>query len=122
MKFPEQFRVTNRVAGPYATVEGNPFGMFLISGRAANGRSLKVIAADGEETGWEHVSVSLNDHPNSCPSWAEMCAVKNLFWDASECIVQFHPAESDYVNVHNGCLHMWRCVNVPFPTPPTICV
>lgn len=121
MKFPEQFRWSDAPHG-YTSEQGNPFGVFRIPGRAANGRELKVIAADGEETGWDHVSVSLADSPKKCPSWDEMCIVKRLFWDDSQCVVQFHPPESDYVNVHQGVLHLWRCVNAEFPMPPIICV
>lgn len=121
MKFPDQYRQINAGSG-YATNPGDPFGMFLVPGRQANGRCLKIIACDGVETGWEHVSVSLVDHPAKCPSWDEMCIVKALFWEDDECIVQFHPAKSEYVNRHKGCLHLWNPVNAPLPTPPTICV
>lgn len=120
MILPEQFRWRNAPA-PYATEGGEPFGLFRIPGRNANGRLLAIIAADGEETGWEHVSVSLPDSPKKCPSWEEMCIVKRLFWTPECCVVQFHPAESEYVNVAQ-VLHLWRNVRTGFPTPPRICV
>lgn len=121
MKFPEQFRY--QPPNPhYASNPGDPFGMFHIPGRRANGRSLKIMATDGDETGWQHVSVSLDEYPSKCPSWDEMCIVKDLFWEPSACVVQFHPAESEYVNLHKGCLHLWRCTSAEFPTPPTIFV
>lgn len=120
MKFPDQFRWNDAPHG-YATEDGSPFGIFLIPGRLANGRGLKVIAVDGEETGWEHVSVSIEDSKRP-PSWAEMCIVKRLFWDANECVIQFHPPEEDYVNNHPGVLHLWRKVGAEFPMPPKICV
>lgn len=74
---------------------------------------LRIIASDG--AGWEHVSVSL---PNRCPTWAEMCEVKAVFWDESDCVVQFHPPRSEYVNVHPFCLHLWRPTGHDIPTPP----
>jgi len=116
MKFPEQFRDQhfNHKSAP-----GSPFGAFRVPGRAANGRVLNIIACDGTETQWEHVSVSLPDSPAKCPSWEEMCIVKSLFWDAHECVVQFHPPESEYVNNHSGCLHLWRHVD-GHATPPSI--
>lgn len=120
MKFPDQFRWNDAPFG-YNTEDGSPFGMFRIPGRQAKGRGLKVIAVDGEDTGWEHVSVSI-EGSHKCPSWEEMCIVKRLFWDDNECVVQFHPEEEKYVNLHSGCLHLWKCVATPFPTPPTICV
>lgn len=67
---------------------------------------------------WEHVSVSAS----TVPTWAEMCWVKNLFWHPDEWVVQFHPAESSYVNDHARTLHLWRPVGVAIPTPPQECV
>jgi hypothetical protein len=121
MRFPEEFRRPN-IHPKYRSSPGDPFGVFWVPGHKANGRGLKIIAADGGETGWDHVSVSLMDHPRKCPSWEEMCIVKNLFWRPESCVVQFHPAAPDYVNTHQGCLHLWRCVEREFPTPPTVCV
>ena len=37
-----------------------------------------------------------------------MCFVKDLFWDETETVIQFHPPRSEYVNNHNFCLHLWR--------------
>lgn len=69
--------------------------------------------------GWEHLSVS---YPNRTPSWDEMCDLKDAFWDKSECCVQYHPAESDYVNMHPYCLHIWKPTNSVLPVPPPIMV
>lgn len=74
----------------------------------------KVIASDGE--GWEHVSVSL---PDRLPTWDEMCALKDIFWDADDCVVQYHPPRVDYVNNHSRCLHMWRPLDAELPRPPS---
>jgi len=41
-----------------------------------------------------------------------------LFWDAEDVVIQYHPAKSEYVNVHDNCLHLWRPVGVELPTPP----
>jgi hypothetical protein len=119
MKFPNQYRFQGQ--GMWATRDGQPFGWFYIPSRATGGRAVKVCAVDGEETGWEHVSVSL-DGSDKCPSWQEMCAVKALFWEPTECVVQFHPPDAAHINIHPGCLHLWRCVNAEFPTPPQILV
>lgn len=76
-----------------------------------------VIASDGE--GWEHVSVSL---PTRTPSWKQMCFIKNLFWDDDDCVVQYHPAKSDYINNHPNCLHIWRPTDQKIPVPDPILV
>lgn len=120
MKFPDEFRLLTHPT--YGTKEGEPFGMFLVGGRYAHGRSLLIMACDGTETGWEHVSVSLPDNKDKCPSWNEMSFVKDLFFDAQEAVIQFHPPASEYRNDHPGCLHLWRCTSAAFPLPPAILV
>lgn len=77
------------------------------------GKSFLVIASDGG--GWEHVSVSRKDR---CPTWGEMCAIKDMFFDAEECVVQYHPPKSDYVNLHPYCLHLWKPTFAEVPRPP----
>lgn len=83
------------------------------------------IASDGTDwerawpgtTPFEHVSVSIVDE-HRCPSWDEMCAVKNTFWDPDDCVIQFHPPKSDYVNYNWKVLHLWRPIGVELPRPP----
>ena len=122
MKFPEQFRWKD-APKPYATSAGEPFGLFIIKAASANGRILKVMAccATPESNGWEHASVSLLDYPKKTPSWEELCVVKDLFWDANECVVQFHPRKIDAVNIAQ-VLHLWRDTKNPFGMPPPHCV
>ena len=74
---------------------------------------LKIIASDGK--GWDHVSVSTQDR---CPTWNEMCWVKDLFFSSSEVVVQYHPAKKEYINSHVFCLHLWKPHGVELPTPP----
>ena len=97
-------------------------GVFFVPRRPGQ-HPLRVIASDGaiEDGGtpWEHVSVSL---PDRCPTWAEMCAVKSLFWDDEDPVVQFHPPRSEWVNNHQFCLHLWRPVGVEVPRPPALMV
>lgn len=80
--------------------------------------TLRCLASDGG--GWEHVSVSLN--VKRCPDWEEMCFVKDQFWDAEDCVVQYHPPKSENVSYHPYCLHLWRKVGSEFERPPYILV
>jgi hypothetical protein len=102
--------------GEYGSAPGKPYGVFLIPGPC--GRPLRVMATDGTDTGWEHASVSTDKH---LPNWLEMAWVKDLFWDAEECVVQFHPPHSRYVN-NWRVLHLWRHRTIEFPLPPDILV
>lgn len=110
---PERFRLTS---GQHATTraDGNN-GAFVIKMR--HSQTAFVIASDG--MGWEHVSVSRTDR---CLTWDEMCQVKAMFWSPEDCVLQFHPPESDYVNNHPNCLHLWRPIGVNVPTPDLILV
>lgn len=85
------------------------------------------IAEDavGDLADWEHVSVSARSatRPLSrVPTWKEMCHVKRLCWDAEDVVVQYHPREADYINVHPHVLHLWRWRTGTFPTPPKTAV
>ena len=94
-------------------------GAFAIAGPC--GTPLRILATDGldpEAEGWEHVSVSARRMPN----WVEMSFVKGLFWLDEECVVEFHPPRSAYVSNHPNCLHLWRHVWLPVPTPPSYLV
>ena len=64
---------------------------------------------------WDHVSVSLKTR---CPSWDEMCQIKDIFFRKDECCIEYHPAERDYVNLHPYCLHIWKPQKEKVPTPP----
>jgi hypothetical protein len=93
-------------------------GAFIFPATVSQKRaSLFTIASDGD--GWEHVSISTQFR---VPTWAEMCFIKSVFWDAEDCVVQFHPRESEYVNQDPFCLHLWRCTTTAFPEPPAILV
>jgi hypothetical protein len=110
-KVPNKFRVRTGAMASYEENGNN--GMFVVTLR--NNQKVNVIASDG--LGWEHVSVSRSDRT---PTWDEMCQIKDLFWNSEDCVVQYHPPKSDYVNVHNHCLHLWRTDGIP--TPPTFMV
>jgi hypothetical protein len=115
---PEKHRVKRGPMGSNARYGNN--GAFFVPNklRAKAGEPpLAVIASDGG--GWEHVSVSL---PHRCPTWPEMAYVKGLFWDDGDCVLQFHPPQSEYVNNHQFCLHMWRPTHAIVPMPPSLMV
>jgi hypothetical protein len=109
--YPEPNRVRK---GAFATEPGRA-GLFRVPVRHPD--VLRVIAS--AEEGWEHVSVSL---PHRCPTWTEMCRVKELFWDDDDCVMQLHPPKADWVNNHPYCLHLWCPVGVEIPRPPALMV
>ncbi len=110
----EKYRVTK--TSLWRSEPGKTYGLFMVPGM---GGDLKVLACDGGDAGWDHVSVSLK---NRCPNWIEMSKVKDLFFSDDETVVQFHPKKSEYVNNHPHCLHLWKPVNKEIELPPSILV
>ena len=78
---------------------------------------MNVVWSWGE--GWEHVSCS---YRKRCPTWEEMCKVKDIFFNPEEVAVQYHPRHSEYKNLHPYCLHIWRKAGEDFETPPMFLV
>ena len=66
---------------------------------------------------WEHASVSIFGS-DRCPTWDEMCFIKNLIWKMDETVLQYHPPENQYVNDHPYVLHLWRPTNRSIILPP----
>ena len=66
------------------------------------------------EAGWEHVSFSPYDHSKT-PSWDDMCYLKDVFFDEEEEVIQIHPKRSEYVNIMQNCLHLWRHPDMRLP-------
>ena len=99
-------------------------GFFIIPHHRTSGYLYRVQASDGML--WEHVSVSVTSgirkDSSRCPTWEEMCHIKNLFWDEDDCVIQFHPTQSEYVNRHKFVLHLWRPIDQVIPIPDKIMV
>ena len=114
---PNEYRLRNHPWVPSTDEDGNN-GFFVIPASLAKKRpAIRIQASDGE--GWEHASVSTAIR---CPTWEEMCFVKNLFWDPEDCVMQLHPPQSEWVNMHKYCLHLWRPTEQTIPQPEGILV
>lgn len=85
-------------------------GVFLVP---VSGESFRVIASVGE--GWDHVSAS---HISRCPTWEEMDAIKRMFFRDDEYAFQLHVPQTEHINVHPHCLHLWRPHRESIPIPP----
>lgn len=111
----DKYRLKDEEIRIYGRTGDSGNGLFKIF---IDGRSFRVIASNGG--GWEHVSVSpCNQKRKLCPTWEEMCAVKDMFFDAEETVMQLHPPVSDYVNNHPYCLHLWKPTgDIQIPRPP----
>jgi hypothetical protein len=115
----EPYRVCQRSI--WSSNPGDNFGAFDdVPGPC--GEKLNILVSDGLPDDpvdcWEHVSVSLARVGKArLPNWEEMCWVKNLFWNPEDCVVQFHPPQSEHVSNYR-VLHLWRSLDQEFPRPP----
>lgn len=109
MRCPREWEVYRRESPHAAGEMGDACNGFLVVPQAG----LVVVFSNGE--GWEHVSASFG---HRCPTWEEMDAIKRRFWQPDDVVIQIHPAESDHVNCHPYCLHLWRPTEATLPTPP----
>ena len=55
----------------------------------------------------EHISITL-DGKKRIPTWEEMKAIKDIFFNDEEECYQVFPKKSEYVNLHPYCMHIWR--------------
>lgn len=139
---PEKYRV---LRGPFAsTLAAGNNGVFVLPSIGGGVRvHLQCIASDSKHPDanmfgdpkdgiyYEHVSIVMINITHSgkthelgrCPTWAEMCYVKETFWDDPEdVVIQYHPPKSEYVSNHQNCLHLWRPADkegnpIPIPRP-----
>lgn len=122
-KLPEKLEAGRVRSGPAASSPSwGAYGQFFVQGPCGEKLCIVASGADADDAlsqGWEHVSVSTR---RRCPNWIEMCFVKELFWEPSECVIQFHPPQSEYVNNHPNCLHLWKPTKCDVPLPPSILV
>jgi hypothetical protein len=115
-KAPEQFRTRG-------TSEDENNGFFVMSHYRINGYELRAQISDG--MGWEHVSISVapeGKHATRCPTWEEMCYMKDIFWNEDECVIQYHPPKNVYVSCHPFVLHLWKPIGIQLPIPESILV
>lgn len=60
---------------------------------------------------WEHVFLDLRKS-DRCPTYEEMCRLKQYFFNENEIALQIHPKKSEYVNACQHRLHLWRKVTM----------
>lgn len=128
----EEYRIRQ---GPYASNahDGNNGAFEILGCPQRHGWRHVLLCIVSDAGGWEHVSVTtyrkrrkgqgwLSTQPKRCPTWNEMVLVKNLFWRAEECVIQYHPPDGLNVNNHEFCLHLWKAIDQEIPMPPPIMV
>jgi hypothetical protein len=80
------------------------------------GKGLLVIAdvsakLDGKL--WYHVSYSRS---KSIPDYEDSALVKRVFIGPDRWAIAVYPEDSNHVNFHPNCLHLWHCLSDrPFP-------
>lgn len=120
-QFPEKYR--RQLPGRETQSGDNLYGMFIIPHQKIVDYFYLVMVSGG--MGWEHISVSLQNkkkHVERCPTWGEMCYIKEMFFTDDTPVVQYHPKKEDYVSMHEFCLHLWHPTDQVLPIPYPIMV
>lgn len=109
-----------RTSGPgWESYRGDHHGCFIVPVGPQKRQKVLIIASNGDDTvRWEHVSVTIPGHRRT-PTWEEMDAVKRLFWEDDETVMQLHVPRSEHKNHHPWCLHLWRPKDTDLPRPPS---
>ena len=123
-KVPEDHRFTQKGHSMSSDKSYGCNGIFIIPHPKIRDYFYQVIASD--QLDWEHVSVSIftqkklqkKNGVDRTPTWTEMCFIKDLFWDDTDTVIQYHPAKSTYVNMHKYVLHIWKPKKRRIPVPP----
>lgn len=121
MKTPENFRLRKGILSSDSSYGCN--GFFVIPHYRIANYDICCQCSDGY--GWQHVSVTVakrGEKPSRCPTWEEMCFVKDQFWGKDETVIQYHPQETEYINNHKFCLHLWKPDNIALPLPDSLMV
>ncbi len=68
-----------------------------------------IVSCSVEEDGkpWIHLSVS---RKKSIPTWVDLVNVKEIFMGKDALAIQILPPRSEYINVHEFCLHLYQCL------------
>lgn len=110
----DKYRIRSEEIMDYFGSFGNADeGCFRFRYQGNKRNELQVIACAAE--GWDHVSVSLKKR---LPTYKEMRFIKNLFFRADETALEYHVPETDHINIHDYCLHLWRPHDLEIPMPP----
>lgn len=86
-----------------------------------------IVAEGNDQIPWEHVSAHIRMKQNGkwrmrCPTWREMCMLKEIFFKPTEACMQLHPASKDAINIAECVLHLWKPTHQEIPHPPKIAV
>lgn len=91
------------------------WGFLFLPGEKLPATVVFSLGSSKTADGWEHVSMSLK---RRYPTWDEMCILKKIFFNDDECVVQFHPGKSEFVNIRLNSLDLWRNESFEFKMPP----
>ena len=73
--------------------------------------NLIVIVSQGKEQDgkeWRHVSLSRR---NKYPPYEEIKRIKNIFIGSDEKAMMIFPKETNHVNIHQYCFHLYSCID-----------
>jgi len=69
-----------------------------------------MVTGATEEDGcrWIHISLS---HAHRIPTWPELVNIRDTVLGSDALCVQVLAPDSEHVNLHRHCLHLWHCLD-----------
>lgn len=78
-------------------------------GKAYSWGALRIIVAKEPKVGW-HMSIS---HPRRYPTWDEIKKARYTLCPREIDMAMFLPPESQFVNIHPNCFHLFEVKHDP---------
>jgi len=93
--------------------EGDGYGLFFIPSGSES--PLRVLLSDG--CGWDHVSIM---HPDRPPTNQEVAAVRVMFWEREEIVVEYHDPLVFIPETPVTIRHLWCPQGCQLLRPPAM--
>ena len=96
-------KISEPVRIPY-----DPPGFFVEEDFSAYKMGGCTVFVGRSEQGW-HASIS---HPSRYPTWDEIAHARYSLVPGGVTMAMLLPPQSEFVNVHTNCFHLWQCVDM----------
>lgn len=90
----------------YKEIKHPLFNDEIVKSWTFNGLLIMATVGNYDGVQWLHVSVS---RKSKLPTYTELQMIKRDFIGDDRKAIFVFPKKSNYVNIHNFCLHLWSC-------------
>ena len=103
--------VRERVGNAWRSVEDRADGSMYEIRRVPLSSACFSVALERDGRWWLHLSVA--NHDGKLPSWESLLYARDVVAGPEATAYQVLPPCSQYLNLHEYCLHLWICLDGP---------